>query len=61
MVKHARRAEQLELYHRQRRIPDWKALPVEVREDAFETLTRMFRDRFEERRADQEQGGSRDE
>ena len=63
MVKHSRLAEQLELYHRPRRIPDWKALPVGVREEVFEALTRMFRDRFEQRRADhdQEQGGSRDE
>jgi hypothetical protein len=63
MVKHCRRDEQLELYRRPRRIPDWETLPVGVREEAFVALTRMFRDQFEPLRADegQKQGGSRDE
>ncbi len=62
MAKHSRRTEQLELYQRPRRIPDWKALPVEVREEVFEALTRMFRDRFQPRTADPDQeGGTRHE
>ncbi len=63
MAKRSRRTEQLELYHRPRRIPDWKALPLGVREEVFEALTRMFRDRFEPRTADpdREQGGTKHE
>jgi hypothetical protein len=63
MIKNFRWAEQLELDYRPRKIPDWNALPVGVREEAFEALTGMFRDRFEQSRAnqDQEQGGSKDE
>jgi hypothetical protein len=61
MIEPSRRPEQLELYRRPRKIPDWKTLPVGVREEAFAVLTRIFRDRFQPRRADEEQGGSRDE
>ena len=64
MANNTRRAEQLELdYRPRRRIPDWKVLPVGVREEVFEALTGMFRDRFEQRREkqNQEQGGSKDE
>ena len=63
MVKNSKPAEQLELEYRPRMVPDWKALPVGVREEAFEALTGIFRDRFEQRRADQgqEQGGPKDE
>jgi hypothetical protein len=50
MAKNSRRAEQLELDYRPRRIPDWKFLPVGVREEVFEALTRMFRNRFEQPR-----------
>ena len=63
MAKNSNRAQQLELDYRPRRIPDWKVLPLSVREEVFEALTGMFRDRFEQRRVDQgqEQGGSKDE
>lgn len=63
MAKNSNPAEQLELDYRPRRIPDWKVLPLSVREEVFEVLTGMFRDRFEQRRVDQgqEQGGSKDE
>ena len=63
MIKNFRWAEQLELDYRPRKIPDWNALPVGVREEAFEAPTGMFRDRFEQSRANQgqEQGGSKDE
>jgi hypothetical protein len=63
MVKNSKPAEQLELEYRPRRVPDWKVLPVGVREQVFEALTGIFRDRFEQRRVDQgqEQGGSKDE
>lgn len=63
MAKNSKRAEQLELDYRPRRIPDWKFLPVGVREEVFEALTGMFRNRFEQRREkqNQEQGGSKDE
>ena len=63
MAKNSNRAQQLELDYRPRRIPDWKVLQLSVREEVFEALTGMFRDRFEQRRVDQgqEQGGSKDE
>ena len=63
MAKNSRRAEQLELDYRPRRIPEWTILPVRVREEVFETLTELFRDRFKQRRAnrDRGQGGSTDE
>ena len=63
MAKNFRRAEQLELDYGPRRIPEWKILPVRVREEVFESLTELFRDRFKHRVAipDQERGGSKDE
>jgi len=63
MARNSRRAEQLELDYGPRRIPEWKILPVRVREEVFESLTELFRDRFKQRRANQdhEQEGSKDE
>jgi len=63
MARNSRRAEQLELDYGPRRIPEWKILPVRVREEVFESLTELFRDRFKQRRAnrDRGQGGSKDE
>jgi len=62
MIKNFKWAEQLELDSRPRKIPDWNVLRVS--EKKHSKLSRgMFRDRFEQSRAnqDQEQGGSKDE
>jgi hypothetical protein len=59
VAKNSHAAQQLELDYRPGRIPDWKVLPLSVREEVFEALTGMFRDRFEQRREDQGQGARR--
>lgn len=63
MAKWSKRVEQLELYPLPRKIPDWKTLPVRVREGVIEDLIRMLQDRFQQCGANHEQepGGPRHE